>query len=85
VIDQRRNSRFSLAYLADPTPAKIAAGGRTTEVDCTIENISIRGARLCIADPATVPDEFVLVFEAGRARRPCRVAWRADTTIGVAF
>ena len=50
-------------------------------VDC-----SPGGARLLVDDPAQVPDTFTLVQKGPVAALwKCRVVWRSDSHIGVAF
>jgi hypothetical protein len=58
------------------------AGGTT---GCLIRNISISGAALEITDSKDVPERFNLFFKTDETRIPCRVAWREDERIGVAF
>lgn len=61
----------------------------TTNVNCTVWNISEAGARLTIITPPGIPDYFDLVMD--HSRRACRVVWRRlkrDRTsiqLGVAF
>ena len=52
---------------------------------CTVENITGAGACLKLASTFGVPDTFDLTFEHGRTRRWCRVVWRTDDKLGVAF
>jgi hypothetical protein len=54
-------------------------------IDCTVRNISETGAALEVATPLGVPDTFWLLIPGDHARRHCRVAWRRDRRIGVAF
>jgi hypothetical protein len=54
-------------------------------IDCTVRNISDTGAALQVATPLGVPDTFWLLIPGDHARRHCRVAWRRDRRIGVAF
>ena len=54
-------------------------------VDCTVRNISNTGAALEVAAPLDVPDAFWLLIAGDHTRRHCRVAWREDKRIGVAF
>ena len=49
------------------------------------ENITGAGACLKLASTFGVPDTFDLTFEHGRTRRWCRVVWRTDDKLGVAF
>jgi PilZ domain-containing protein len=54
-------------------------------IDCTIRNVSDTGAAIEVASPVGVPDSFWLVVSGDHTRRHCRVAWRTDKRIGVAF
>lgn len=54
-------------------------------LDCTVRNISERGARLDIANPVGVPKAFTLVIEADHFRRRCHAVWSSERQIGVAF
>jgi len=54
-------------------------------IDCTVRNISDTGAALEVATPLGVPDAFWLLISGDHTRRHCRVAWRRDKRIGVAF
>ena len=63
--------------------ATIAFGGNG--VDCTVRNLSSRGAAIDVASPAVLPPSFVLVIETDQFIRRCRPVWRSDKRIGVAF
>lgn len=52
-------------------------------IDCTIRNISASGAALDVASPLGIPAQFTLVAEGNHM--PCRVVWRKEKRIGVAF
>jgi PilZ domain len=54
-------------------------------LDCTVRNISDTGAALEVTTPLGVPDAFWLLISGDPTRRHCRVAWRRDKRIGVAF
>jgi hypothetical protein len=54
-------------------------------ISCEIVNMSPFGARLELGTPMEVPETFVLVVEAEHIRWPCRVIWRDQTQVGVAF
>jgi hypothetical protein len=54
-------------------------------IDCVVRNISDTGAAVEIASPAGIPDTFTLLISGDPATRRCRVAWRRDKRIGVAF
>ena len=53
-------------------------------IDCTVSNLSDRGARLKVESPIGIPDSFELMHEDATVRH-CRVAWRKATQIGVNF
>jgi hypothetical protein len=54
-------------------------------IDCTVRNVSETGAALDVASPLGIPEEFVLVVPADGVRRRCRVVWRKEKRIGIAF
>jgi hypothetical protein len=54
-------------------------------IDCTIRNLSDTGAALEFANAIGPPDSFWLTISGDHAPRHCRVAWRRDRRIGVAF
>jgi len=79
--DERRNvTRTRIAR-----SAKIIAPRRTSVIHCTVQNITSGGACLKVANTYGMPDTFELTFEHGRTRRPCRVMWRTNEELGVAF
>ena len=65
--------------------AKIIVPRRSPVIHCTVQNITSGGACLKLANTFGVPDSFELTFELGRTRRPCRVVWRTNDLLGVAF
>ena len=54
-------------------------------ITCMVRNMSDTGAMLDVATPVGIPDRFTLVLRANGRRMPCRVAWRKEKRIGVAF
>jgi PilZ domain-containing protein len=65
--------------------AKIIVPRRSPVIYCTVENITGGGACLKLASTFGVPETFDLTFEHGRTRRSCRVVWRTNDKLGVAF
>ena len=65
--------------------AKIIVPRRSPVIHCTVQNITGAGACLKLANTYGVPQTFDLTFEHGRTRRACRVVWRTETKLGVAF
>jgi predicted ABC-class ATPase len=53
--------------------------------DCTVRNISISGARVDVASPLGIPDQFHLVIEADQFIRRGRPVWNSERQIGIAF
>ena len=54
-------------------------------ISCTIRNLSETGAALDVTSPVGIPNEFVLIVEADSSARQCRIVWRKERRIGVAF
>jgi len=54
-------------------------------IDCVVRNISETGAALEVASPLGIPETFNLVIAGDHSSRHCKVAWRKDKRIGVAF
>ncbi len=65
--------------------AKIIVPRRSPVIHCTVQNINNGGACLKLANTYGLPETFDLTFEHGRTRRSCRVIWRTDDKLGVAF
>jgi len=65
--------------------ARIAFGGGRAVITCLVRNLSPTGACLAVESPIGIPDSFNLVFDSGEPSRMCRVMWRKQKLIGVAF
>jgi PilZ domain len=52
---------------------------------CAVRNLSEEGAALEVPYTSTIPHEFELVMQADPFRRQCRVIWRKENRLGVAF
>lgn len=54
--------------------------------DCSLSDVSDRGARINVHDSEIIPDNFLLLLAgSGAARRKCRVIWRKPQQVGVKF
>jgi hypothetical protein len=54
--------------------------------DCTLSDISDKGARINVHTSDLIPESFMLLLAAnGVARRRCRVIWRTPYQVGVKF
>jgi hypothetical protein len=54
-------------------------------IDCTVRNRSAGGAALDVASPLGIPELFQLLVPADGLNQQCRVVWRKEKRIGVAF
>jgi hypothetical protein len=57
--------------------------GRST-VDCTVRNLSNKGAKLIVNSVVGIPDTFDLVLS-DHSKQACRVIWRSLKELGVEF
>jgi hypothetical protein len=65
--------------------ARIVFEGHWAAIDCTVHNLSDRGACLKVESPFGIPDTFDIVSDHTSFLRNCRVTWRKATQIGVEF
>ena len=54
-------------------------------IDCIVRNLSKTGAALEVVTPLFIPDRFTLFVRTEQLRRSCRIIWRNEKQIGVAF
>jgi hypothetical protein len=67
-------------------PAYIDLGPDRPLRACTLCSVSEDGAELTVANADTLPKHFILALSIdGAAQRRCRVAWKADSQVGVEF
>jgi len=62
----------------------IAYDTQDSAMNCTVMDLSDKGARLRPDDPLKVPDSFSL-FVRDLDALPCQVTWRAGLFVGVRF
>src|ERR1700704_5598908 len=84
MLERRRHPRHSATSLGSWRTAKIHFSG-PDPIECVLDNISWGGACLLVSNTAGVPDTFDLVIELNGLREPCRVIWKDERRIGVAF
>ena len=53
--------------------------------DCVVCNMSIGGANLEVESHSRIPDLFDVLIGAENGKHHCRVVWRKEKRIGVAF
>ncbi|QDM19185.1 PilZ domain-containing protein [Tardiphaga sp. vice278] len=63
--------------------AVIEFGGGT--IDCTIRNLSETGAALSVQSAVGIPSEFNLIMGGSRCPQRCRIVWKKENRIGIAF
>jgi hypothetical protein len=59
-------------------------GGKTI-IDCTVRNLTYKGASLEVGSPIGIPETFELSIPVDSLTRKCRVSWRDPKRIGVYF
>ncbi|MGH6829949.1 MAG: PilZ domain-containing protein [Methylocella sp.] len=64
--------------------AQIAFKGHGVTIDCSVRNLSDRGACLIVESSIGIPDSFDLLLDQASIR-DCLVTWRKATQIGVEF
>ena len=64
---------------------KIVVHAHTSLVDCTVRNLSTKGALLTVPSLVGIPENFELVLAATGAHHQCRVIWRGENRLGVEF
>jgi len=80
-IIKRKHVRRTVTY-----PGQIDFGDGSPMRECKLLDASAEGALIGIEAPQDLRDEFTLVLGYdGTARRRCRVAWRSEDQVGVAF
>lgn len=59
--------------------------GRAAGFDCTVRNLSDKGACLEVESQVDIPDSFTLVIPHNAIMRRAQVQWRRGKRIGVVF
>jgi hypothetical protein len=77
-MDQRTAARHRILR-----PATIEFGGST--IPSMVRNMSDAGAMLDVASTAEIPELFTLAVISDGHRTLCRLVWRNEKRIGVAF
>jgi hypothetical protein len=83
-LELRKISRKSLSGSAQQR-ALIDLGDGSPPRNCMICDVSQQGARIAVVCQIDIPDEFRLMLGGGGAHRRCRVVWRTEQQVGVAF
>jgi PAS domain-containing protein len=64
---------------------KVAFNYGRSVVDCTVRNLSTHGACLELESVVGIPDAFSLVVAGDPTKHACRLMWRTEHRVGVAF
>jgi PilZ domain len=62
---------------------QIAFSDKVPKLECMVRNVSDTGACVQISTTVGMPTSFGLLIDG--VRHNCRVVWRTDTRLGVAF
>jgi len=65
--------------------ARIVFNQHHSVIDCTVRNLSDRGACLSVASAVGIPERFDVMFDADHSVRSCRMIWHKEKQIGVEF
>jgi hypothetical protein len=80
-VERRRSVRECVHF-----PAWIDVGDGSQPRHCDVLNVSEGGARIMVSSQDKLPTEFWLAVSKDRTRRRyCRMVWRSDTQIGLAY
>jgi hypothetical protein len=63
---------------------KIMIDGKSI-IDCTVRNLTYKGASLEVGSPVGIPDTFELSIPIDNLTRKCRVIWKDPKRIGIYF
>lgn len=81
-----------LKELAETDVCRIATGGEPGVLEfhgrivlCRVRDLSMSGAVLDVVSPSLIPERLVLELPSGGTCHRCRLVWRSETGIGVAF
>src|ERR1700680_3731326 len=65
--------------------AEIILGRGSPIIVCMLHDLTNFGVCMSLTGAELLPETFELTFDHGRSSRPCRVRWRLDDKVGVAF
>ena len=64
---------------------QIVFNNRMSTMDCTVRNLSSRGAKLALTQAVALPDQFELVIPQKGETFRARMQWRRDDEVGILF
>jgi hypothetical protein len=80
MIERRLDRRF-----ATSKRALIKFGAAGTEIVCSVNDLTPRGAGLSVISSFGVPQVFQLAIDGEAAARHCKVIWTDGRRLGVSF
>jgi hypothetical protein len=80
VEERRQGQRTQIARCA-----KIIVKQQPWLIDCTVRDLTNRGACLEVANSRDIPEEFDLTFSSIHTCRKCNVIWRTEHRLGIFF
>jgi hypothetical protein len=64
---------------------QVVFNNRSSVLDCSVQDLSETGARICFTDAVEVPPEFDLEIPSRRLRISARLIWSREASHGVMF
>ncbi|MET0532005.1 MAG: PilZ domain-containing protein [Microvirga sp.] len=64
---------------------RIIINGRSSTLECAVQDLSSSGAKLAFASPEGIPFEFDLEIPTKGSRQRARLVWRQGSICGVRF
>jgi hypothetical protein len=61
----------------------IVLSDKAPKLQCTVRNMSAKGASLQVQTTVGIPANFVVIVDG--ERKACHASWRTDTKLGVVF
>jgi hypothetical protein len=83
MLERRAHLRFKTLK-----SGKVIFNNNASIVDCVIRDLSRAGARLRFAGTPILPEQFhieIVMADGSKRQEKCRVIWRRDSDMGVAF
>jgi PilZ domain len=80
MIERRREGRVSIYKRG-----VIKFGSAGTELPCTVNDLTPRGAGLSVGSTFGLPQVFQLAIDGEAGTRHCRVIWTDGKKLGVSF
>ena len=80
-MDQKRDASRQRTLKS----GRIVFNDKSSVIDCTIRNLSARGACLEVTSTLGVPASFDLLVDADGSTRRCGIVWKAGNRLGISF